>query len=118
MSEYKLIEKWLGIKIQKAYLSGNGAHSGLDVVSALELEAKLAEGFEVVGGDEPDTWSADPWDNAKFKALAIGKQPIKKQTQAKAAIELLKHLADAGWPYCDNVIKAKAKEILEMDSDK
>lgn len=100
---YPLIEKWLnGVQVwSKPYRDEQF------VVLASELEAKLAEGFEVYR-DELNYLSLDKdWQ----VALAIGKQPIKKKTREEAALEFIERLSKEILPY--GIIK-EAKEILEM----
>lgn len=119
MSDYPLIEKWLGLEIRHFLIH--------NFVNADELEEKLAEGFEIYfktgyeysdNGITPEKHRSDT-----HVSLAIGKQPIKKKTQAEAAIELLKEIASNREYYDQKNHKVyeildKAKEILEMEPEK
>lgn len=102
MNNYPLIFKWLSVEIIKF---GDGPY----IVCADELEKKLADGFEVfIDGYSDIGLVSCPRDN--FVALAIGKQFIKKQTQAEAALEFVKLMSDSGF----FEVRDKAKKILEM----
>lgn len=113
--KYPLIEKWLGLEAI-AGITSNGVPTKY-TVDADELEAKLAEGFEVYADDSlvfNNLVLGDP-KFEKYVALAIGKQPIKKKTREEAALELLEKIARDH----DKLIQPewhvrKAKEILEM----
>lgn len=108
---YPLIKKWLtGVQVWSKPLKDEQY-----VVLASELEAKLAEGFEVYGNKSEffDTVRTPTID--KYIALAIGKQPIKKKTREEAAFELLQEISQMSPITAANEHYAnKAKKILEM----
>lgn len=85
---YPLIEKWLGLEVGSRMTLGGKIAS--DHISADELEAKLAEGFEVYRNELNYVSLDKDWQ----VALAIGKQPIKKKTREEAALELLKEMLE------------------------
>lgn len=104
---YPLIKKWLGLEVGNRMTLGGNIKS--DHVSADELEAKLAEGFEVYR-DELNYVSLDKdWQ----VSLAIGKQSIKKKTREEKALEFVKKFLDKEWETISQPIK-EAREILEM----
>lgn len=104
---YPLIKKWLtGVQVWSKPLKDEQY-----VVLASELEDKLAEGFEVYG-DESTSFSNCQLGNTH--ALAIGKQPIKKNTREEAALEFVQKLSEDALVLPNKMILEKAKEILEM----
>lgn len=111
--KYILIQKWLGVRIM-ARITTNGiaTHYGVD---ADELEAKLAEGFEIYGNKTFFFDTIKTPENDTFVALAIGKQPIKKKTREEAALEFIERIAMDCYHLPNNSdIVEKAKKILEM----
>lgn len=112
---YPLIKKWLALEVgSRMTLAGKIAS---DHISADALEAKLAEGFEVYLNDWGSMVSKDNSHvDHKRIALAIGLQPIKKQTKEEAALEfierVLKELEKSGLKASKDY--RDAKEILEM----
>lgn len=96
--KYPLIKKWLGLGVGSRMTLGGKIAS--DHISADELEAKLAEGLEVYGRT---TFSTIWIEGDTHVALAIGKQPIKKQTRRDALMDLMddvfsrKNPPDAKW---------------------
>ena len=112
MENYSLIKKWLGLEV--FWIST----CSVPVIDADKLEAKLAEGFEVYATNDSD-FGMVAFQRDTLVALAIGKQPIKKQTQAEAALELLKYIVDIHENSYDGdeEYAAKAKKILEMKEE-
>ena len=113
MGQYKLIKKWLtGVQVWSKPLKDEQY-----VVLASELEAKLAEGFEVYADDTlvfNNLVKGDP-KFEKYVALAIGKQPIKKETREEAALEFVKKFSSKEWNNAGiDALKHLAEEILEM----
>ena len=116
---YPLIEKWLGLKVKIYRFDNLKTIIDYAYISPDELEAKLAEGFEVYGYYDKNgayhagttyTQNADT-----HKALAIGKQPIKKKTKEEEALEFIERIAMDCYHLPNNSdIVEKAKKILEM----
>lgn len=116
MNNFALIKKWLGLEPIEIIHETFALKSDY-FIKASELEAKLAEGSEVFEPDEVKIWgSKGPVEVPQFVSLAIGRQPIKKQTQAEAAIELLKEIVKEEWG-TDGAdgFTVRAKEVLEME---
>lgn len=106
--DYPLIKKWLGLEVVIQYSAlGNSYY-----VIAGELEKKLSEGFEVYYS-EGGTISRDPYKFDRFMSLAIGKQPIKKQTQAEAALEFVKNFKNKSMTL--DMFEKEANKVLEME---
>lgn len=121
---YPLIKKWLGLEIIIEY--GGDVYCYVD---ADDLEAKLAEGVELI---QSNYCSDNEWTThdeilggkngreniATHKCLAIGKQPIKKQTQMEAALKFLYELSQMPHTTIANEYYASmAKKILEMKDE-
>lgn len=99
--KYPLINKWLNVQVYQQ-------NKDFFFIFADQVEEKLAEGFEVHGNH---FFSNNPDGTEEFIALAIGKQPIKKQTKEEAALELLKRIAKTP----DLIYWGQeAKEVLQM----
>lgn len=121
---YPLIKKWLGLITFEI----SDYHSKF--ILADDLEAKLAEGFELI---QCDYCSDNEWTTheeilggkngreniATHKCLAIGKQPIKKQTQADAIKDLLNDIGMFSKEKTFGVeyLTKRLRKILEMKDE-
>lgn len=120
MSEFKLIDKWLGLEIipGQEYM-----HPGYDgkvrVVAADALEAKLAEGRIKQFGPRSVGWH-DWTDKADHEALLIGVRPIQKDTAEGLLREYIGRLDAADWAQWESSAQIiefnkRAKAILSKD---
>ena len=110
MSNFKNIEK-LGLRVHSV--------SGLTVVSANSLEELLQSAQVVYGLEEGGTfwWATHQLSQDTHRAILIAITPIRKQTEAEAALELLERLHsmsgifNVAWP------KDDMKRILTMKDE-
>ena len=111
MSKFPMIEK-IGLKTLDL------RDENLYVVSAFDLESLLRSAQVVYGLEEGGTfwWATHQLSQDTHQAILIAITPIKKKTQAEAALEFVKKisLADVSCsePYVD-----EAKRILEMKDE-
>lgn len=124
MTKYPLIEA-MGLKVLYNYDS-NDSDNDFYYVHASSLEDALQAAPFIYSGNPPDSWVAlknnctiEPLTldgHEVFEARVVCIQPIKKQTKAEAALDLLKEIIDLNEPKTLIVesIRQEAKKILKM----
>ena len=109
MSTFKMIEK-LGLSITTW-----GGDPKTSAVLAQELERLLQSAQVVYGLEEGGTfwWATHQLSQDTHQAILIAITPIKKKTQAEAALEFLEEIQKTQNDY----YAEKAKRILEMKDE-